>query len=54
MVGKIVKVSNGPEPFSGYEVKEPHLPPQPGEVLLKYEVETVRLTVQQPRMDEQP
>lgn len=40
-MGKVVGCSSGPDPFPGVPVREPFVPQQPGEVLIRYELEAV-------------
>lgn len=37
--GRVIGCSSGPEPFPGVPIKQPLQPPQPGEVLIRYELE---------------
>lgn len=41
MPGRVIACSDGPEPFPGVPIKEPIVPQQPGEVLIRYELEAV-------------
>lgn len=40
-VGRVLRCSSGPEPFPGVPIREPLQPQQPGEVLIRYEIEAV-------------
>lgn len=40
-MGRVIACSSGPEPFPGVAIKEPLVPQQPGEVLIRYELEAV-------------
>jgi hypothetical protein len=39
--GRVLRCSSGPEPFPGIPIKEPLQPQEPGEVLIRYELEAV-------------
>lgn len=47
--GRFLSSSVGPEPFPGVPIKEPLQPQQPGEVLIRYELEAVSM-LQRPGM----